>query len=261
MNDIRMGMSDGRYPAHPQRVGSSTSLAPPSIPASRRQSWSATSFIEHALDLDFTSAPSSPTSPSALQALSKRRTELLSKGASASQVVLPELFLHVDSTTPDGITTLTFVDCENGDTQYVAEKKDGWILREGQQKIATITSEKLSHREVGTVKFKSFYSKTSFWRKGQSWNGMDGKRYKWREGKNRKNPHDLQLIDLKTKEIVAVVTRAEKTSKTFDLMVSSLALPSLDLIIATHLHRMLLEEPSTRTKAVKAETDKVKQGG
>ncbi|GAA5949240.1 hypothetical protein JCM3765_003341 [Sporobolomyces pararoseus] len=132
MDDILM--SDGRYPAHPQRASSFSSLAPPlSTPASRRQSWSATSFLENAMSLDLTSAPHSPVSQATLQALSKRRSELLTKGSSASAVVLPELFLHVKASTSVGIE---FVDCEDGEVQFVAEKDGkGWILRESTTKV------------------------------------------------------------------------------------------------------------------------------
>ncbi|GAA5982224.1 hypothetical protein JCM5350_007703 [Sporobolomyces pararoseus] len=95
-------MSDGRYPAHPQRASSFSSLAPPlSTPQSRRQSWSATSFLENAMSLDLTSAPPSPVTPAQLQALSKRRSESLAKGSSASAVALPELFLHVEANCND----------------------------------------------------------------------------------------------------------------------------------------------------------------
>lgn len=132
-------MSDGRYPAHPQRASSFSSLAPPtSISQSRRQSWSATSFLENAMSLDLTSAPPSPVSPSKLQALSKRRSELLAKGSSASAVVLPELFLHVEASTSVGIE---FVDCEDGQVQFFAEKEaKGWILREGTQKVGSCST-------------------------------------------------------------------------------------------------------------------------
>jgi hypothetical protein len=94
--------------------------------------------------LNFAESPTAPTSPTtppaqseALQALSKRRADLLIRGSSASTVVLPELFLHVELKGEGIEKRLEFVDCEDGQVQFVAEKSIGWILREGTQKVSS----------------------------------------------------------------------------------------------------------------------------
>ncbi|GAA5834733.1 hypothetical protein JCM5353_007440 [Sporobolomyces roseus] len=171
-----------------------------------------------------------------LQALSQRRSELFSEGSLASQVVLPGISLRVTETKAK--KKLEFVDFEDGETPFLALNADkGWSLLKNQRIVANITCDLLQHREVGRITWDKFYTTTFFWKK-TTWKSLNGKRYQWIDAKDT---NDLRLIDYKTKELLAVVSRVYQASPSFDIVISSLALPSIDLILATHLHQRLKE--------------------
>ncbi|GAA5905230.1 hypothetical protein JCM5296_000973 [Sporobolomyces johnsonii] len=181
-------------------------------------------------------------------------------------VVSPSLVLSCETLESAAGLKLYFVETRTGRTHYAArrqlkqavqnqamegaEAEEEWVFYEAREKVAVVTDEALYLRGGRRVDWSTFYRKRIF-SQTSTWKGPDGKRYRWQTSA-AKEGEDLQLIDDKTKEIMACVQ--EHPSKSPRLILSALMLPSASLMLMTWLHRRLQQRQKER-KALERELE------
>ncbi|GAA5948578.1 hypothetical protein JCM3765_004933 [Sporobolomyces pararoseus] len=186
---------------------------------------------QHATSLDpFNSFASSVSSPSTRYSfgVDNQDTKLTVSEASNGEPVL-------------AVKVMT-----DGGNERTLETSEVWEVFDDNCQITRLTAKSLFTKEGGEIEWSRLY-KTSWLSRRSSWLGVGGKRFSWEEPARNAKPCEIKLFDTQTKGVVASV-RLDTSGQPRFLTVANDALPSLNMIFITFLHRMLRQAVSQRHK-------------